>query len=140
MPNILLLVGVPGSGKSTWANEYCADIKNRAVRVNNDELRAMLNGGILYDWRNEDLIAEILRGIVDNALSEGWNVVIDNLNISHKHFNYWQAYANRKNYGFGVRLFDPGLDKCMERDKLRERTIGETRIRELYKQFEDKWK
>lgn len=139
MIKIILLVGVPGSGKSTWAKEYVANSENHTIRVNNDELREMMNT-VLYDWRNESLIADVARNTVVTGLRHGWNVIIDNINISMKHCNYWGNYANIYGYDFEVKIFDPGLDICIERDKMRSRTIGEKRIREIYEQFERNWK
>jgi len=136
---IILLVGVPGSGKSTWAKKYVEDSENHTIRVNNDELREMMNT-VLYDWRNESLIADVVRDTVVNGLLRGWNVIIDNMNISKKHYNYWKKFADSQGYEVEVRIFDPGLDICIERDKLRSRTIGEERIKEIYAQFERNWK
>ncbi|NUR25646.1 MAG: AAA family ATPase, partial [Catenulispora sp.] len=42
MPKFILTRGLPGSGKTTWAKAQPG-----FVRVNRDELRTMLHGGLL---------------------------------------------------------------------------------------------
>ena len=42
-PRLIVLRGLPGSGKSTWAREYMAQ-RSGAVRINRDDLREMLHG------------------------------------------------------------------------------------------------
>ena len=43
MPELLILVGIPGSGKSTFAKEL-VKTNNKYVRVNRDDMRQMLKG------------------------------------------------------------------------------------------------
>ena len=41
MSKLILTVGIPGSGKSTWSQQYIRENPN-TVRVNSDRLREML--------------------------------------------------------------------------------------------------
>lgn len=139
MQKLILLVGIPGSGKSTWANSYVADSNHGCIRVNKDDLRAMLNGGVLYDWRNEVLIDRMQYNIVHEARLGGWNIIIDNIHLSKKHRIKWEDYCKHEGMDFEVKIFDTPLDVCIERDRLRERSLGEKKIREMYTTFVKNW-
>src|ERR1039458_315496 len=88
MRKLLLLVGLPASGKTTFARKLVAgDIKPMGrswVRVNNDDFRESLHSG-RWSKHNEPLITEIRNFIIEQALTRGDNVVVDNLNLHHKH-------------------------------------------------------
>ena len=64
-PSILLLVGLPGSGKSTFSTELCRLLPWKYVRVNQDELKT----------RGKCIAA------VEAALADGLSVVIDRCNF-----------------------------------------------------------
>lgn len=57
MKELILTVGAPGSGKSTWAQEQVKDKKVKTVVLCRDDLRAMLFGGeYKYSRVNEELV------------------------------------------------------------------------------------
>ena len=55
MAKLIALRGIQGSGKSTWAKEQVDKGGGKVKRVNNDELRLMLDNG---NWSpdNENVI------------------------------------------------------------------------------------
>jgi predicted kinase len=74
---IKLMVGVPGSGKSTYAlNLVRSD--SSWVRVSRDDMRVMLAGHYYPGERYETLVDGMIDFTINNALEKGWNVVIDN--------------------------------------------------------------
>ena len=46
MIKVEMLVGIPGSGKSTYAKQIVTKDPSNWVRINNDDLRAMMNGSV----------------------------------------------------------------------------------------------
>ncbi len=74
-----LLVGLPGSGKSTFAKAL------NAVRVSHDSLVGALGDHHLAN------VAE--RALVADALSRGRDVVLDRLNLTAAHRGEWIALA-----------------------------------------------
>ena len=84
MPKLLVLRGLPGSGKTTYARDLVD--KLGYVRVNKDDLRKMLHNG-QHSQSKEEMVLEIRDLIVINALKEGKNVVVDDTNIHPKHEN-----------------------------------------------------
>lgn len=88
MKNIYILCGLIGSGKSTWAKNF---VKNRkdTVIVNKDSIREMLKGQYNYTPNLEPLVKEIAEYSYIKALDSGFNVVIDETNITKEKRKYW---------------------------------------------------
>lgn len=69
--SLILTVGAPGSGKSTWAHEQAAKSRkgNRTIVLNRDDIRAMLFGGkYKYSRENEALVTQSLMHTLKLAL------------------------------------------------------------------------
>ena len=128
-----MLKGLPASGKSTYAKELVAKDHNW-VRVNKDDLRAMMNGGV-FSGKLEKQIVRIERELVENAIKIGKNVVVDDTNFNPVHEEYFRDLAMRYNAEFEVKFFDTPLEVCIERDNKRANGVGETVIRKMYNQY-----
>jgi predicted kinase len=77
---IYIMVGFPGSGKSTWAKEMAKDPET--VIICKDVIRHMFKGEYLFDASYEPLVAEIAQAAFNNALMAGFNVIIDETHIT----------------------------------------------------------
>ena len=86
MIKVEMLVGIPGSGKSTYAKQVVAKDPSNWVRVNNDDLRAMMNGSV-WSADYEKMITDARNYLIRDALKRGKNVIIDNLNLNRRHFD-----------------------------------------------------
>lgn len=132
MTKILMLRGLPASGKSTYAKELART--KGYIRVNKDDLRAMLNDG-KYTGKNEKRVLRIEQMIVEEALTSGRNVVIDNTNFNPIHEQKYLTIAKKNNAELEVKFFDTPLEECIERDKKRANSVGESVIRKMHKQY-----
>jgi polynucleotide kinase len=132
MTKILMLQGLPASGKSTYAKELART--KGYIRVNKDDLRAMLNDG-KYTGKNEKRVLKIEQIIVEEALTSGRNVVIDNTNFNPIHKQKYLTIAKKHNAELEVKFFDTPLEECIERDKKRANSVGESVIRKMHKQY-----
>ena len=128
-PTIWFLKGLPASGKSTWAKENC-DAK--MVRLNNDIFRTMMVGE--YSDKKEGIVVAGIRAAGMDALHRGMDIVVDNTNLSMKHYNFWSQIAKQHEYTMVELFFDTPLDVCIERDAHRPdgQRVGAERIREMY--------
>jgi predicted kinase len=86
MIKVEMLVGIPGSGKSTYAKQIVAKDPSNWVRVNNDDLRAMMNGSV-WSADYEKMVTDARNYLIRDALKRGKNVIIDNLNLNRRHFD-----------------------------------------------------
>lgn len=97
--NIYLLVGLFGSGKSTWAR---AQVQKRpyTVIVDRDSLRTMLQGGYRYTPELEMLVRLVARNTAMKALELGYDVIIDETNLTVARRAFWVDALG----GFGARV------------------------------------
>lgn len=130
---VLLLRGLPASGKSTYAKELVSKDHNW-VRVNKDDLRAMMNGGV-FSRKLEEQIVITERELVENALKIGKNVVVDDTNFNLAHERYFSQLARYYKAEFEVKFFDTTLEECIKRDNKRSNGVGEAVIYKMYDQY-----
>lgn len=121
MQKVEVLVGIPGSGKSTYAKQVVAKDPSNWARVNNDDLRAMLNGSV-WSFEYEKMITDARNYLIRDALKRGKNVIIDNLNINSRHFKDTCEIAKSINADIQVyeKVFYIELDEALERNAKRE--------------------
>lgn len=134
MGTLIILRGVPGSGKTTWARTYCENHRT-AKRVNKDDLRAMLNDGA-YSLTNEAFVQQAQIAIIEAAARSHCQVVIDDTNINPDHIETFTELAQR--IGYGIRIVDmtTPLEECIRRDAERARPVGANRIRDMYQRLQ----
>jgi predicted kinase len=121
MIKVFLTVGIPGSGKSTWAKAEVAKDPNNWVRINNDDLRAMMNGSV-YSADYEKMITDTRNYLIRDSLKRGKNVIIDNLNLNRRHFDTVCEIAKSVNINVQVleKSFYIDVEDAIARDAGRE--------------------
>jgi predicted kinase len=87
---ILVLRGLPGSGKTTLASEMVRVDPSRWVRINRDSIRAMM-AGVGNDPNNqpsskEHIVTAIKEAAVKAALEEGYSVILDDTHLNTQSF------------------------------------------------------
>lgn len=75
-PILLMTIGIPGSGKSTWINQQ----KGFTV-VSPDEIRRKLTGDISNQASNQDVFRRV-ENFVRSYLQRGKNVILDATNVN----------------------------------------------------------
>lgn len=130
-PKLLCLRGLPGSGKTTYAKE----LANKGwVRVNKDDLRAMLNNS-KFSKDNESYILALRDEIIISSLVQGKNVVVDDTNLDPKHLIAFDSIASEFLSDFEIRFFDVDLQECIRRNALREKPVPEKAIYAMYERY-----
>jgi predicted kinase len=128
LARLIVLVGLPASGKSTYARELVAQ---GYTRVNRDELRVMLHAGI-YSPDNEEIIKAAEAAIISSALRAGHNVVIDDTNMSEGIVERWFTLARDAGVSdYSAHAFEIPIEECIARDAARPNPVGEPAIRRL---------
>lgn len=131
MPKLLMLRGLPCSGKSTFARGLSESFD--WIRVNFDDLRAM-NGGD-FTRGQEHIIQNTAYAMADVALERGKNVVWDNTSFHPKHEHRLRALAKSHNADFEIRDFKVTPEEAIKRDLKREQSVGEKVIWNMYYQY-----
>ena len=134
MLTVYFTIGLPASGKSTWAKAKVDKSPNAIKRVNKDELRAMLDNSY-HSKGNEKFVLNMQDLIIKSALEEGKHVIVDNTHLAPKH----EARIRELIKGLAVlEIVDfrhVPLETCIERDLKRFNSVGEKVIRDMYNQF-----
>ena len=115
-----MLVGIPGSGKSTYAKQVIAKDPSNWVRINNDDLRAMMNGSV-WSADYEKIITDARNYLIRDAMKRGKNIIIDNLNLNRRHFEDVCKIAKSVNADVQVyeKAFYIELEEALERNAQR---------------------
>ncbi len=134
---LILTVGIPASGKSTWAKQFVLESSLTRVRVNRDDIRNML--GKYWVPERENLVSDIETHCVFEALSAGYTVVIDATNLNPKYNKEWESIANLPNVEIEYKQFYMDLEEAIRRDNNRENPVGEKVITKFYNKYNGKF-
>lgn len=142
MRKLIMLQGLPGSGKSTWAGEQADGSWRDAFLdpvfvVNKDQIRAELGA----EW-SRDVEKEVVRRR-DACILEYFRmykdvtVISDDTNFARKHKTRLRELATISGAQFEVKRFDLPLEECVKRARARitQPQVPEEAIRKMALQF-----
>lgn len=124
-------MGLPASGKTTWAKDFCKDNEDY-IRVNRDDLRNMC--GEYWVPNREPFITKLEQFAVYKALEDGYNVILDATNLNPKYSSWINRMALDYHAEVEDKFFDVPVEDCILRDKSRENPVGEAVIMRMYNQ------
>lgn len=139
--DIVLLCGLPGSGKSHFARTFF--LQSGRKRVNRKELRRLLFEMTSFgqkwsekefDSQDEFLVKHVEREIIQHLLQNRQKVLIDNTNISEESRKPYLQVAHQSGRSIGAIFLDTPVSRCLERNRAREDSIPERVIAELQAQ------
>jgi predicted kinase len=131
---IVMLKGLPASGKTTWAKQQLKEFPGVYKRVNKDDLRAMLDDSI-WSKQNENFILRMRDWIIGNAIMDGYSVIVDDTNLHDKHKQKLSEIAKANSVELEIKFFDTSVEECIERDSKRQNYVGEKVIKTMYNRF-----
>lgn len=133
MNKVIVLRGLPASGKSTWAKDYISRNPG-TLRVNKDDLRSMLHNS-QWSEENELIILAMRDTMIAEALHMGQDVVVDDTNFAEKHITAIQDIAAEWGASFEVKDFDVPLEVCLERNRKRNSSIPDKVIVDMHNKY-----
>ena len=132
MPKMLILSGIPASGKSTFAKQFVKE-NDGWIRINKDDIRRMF--GEYWLPKRESLVEAAEYSIAKEAIFFGWNIIVDDTNLNPKYIKVWKELADKFEYEIEYKEFKVSLEQALEWDSKRENPVGETVIRGFYKKY-----
>ena len=146
MKKVLILSGISGSGKSTFARQFCTENPNW-LRVNRDDLRrSVLPVSLPQYWqtwsdadknRIENVVNELQKAAILEGLARDWNVLIDNTNLKLSYINEFRKLLTERFDAVEIqyKLIETPINECIQRDKYRDDSVGEAVIRKQAEQL-----
>lgn len=135
MKRVVMTVGLPASGKSTWAKELITNEAGRWVRVNKDLLREMCHNS-KHSKSNEKFIVRLRNLIILEALEAGKHVVIDDTNLHPKHIKtVTELVKGQAKVEVNDSFLQVPVKECIQRDLKRQNSVGRSVIMQMYRQF-----
>lgn len=133
-PMFIMLVGLPGSGKSTYIEKYYSEYCVHS----SDAIREELFGDASIQ-ENSQQVFETLHKRVKADLIAGKSAVYDATNISWKRRKAFLAELNKiPCYKCCVLMATP-FDVCVDRQYARDRQVPYKVIERMYKNFDIPW-
>lgn len=117
-PSLVVLVGPPASGKSTWAREQLRP----EVVVSSDRLRALVGEGEHDQRAGTDAFA-VLDDVVDRRLRRNLFTVIDSLGTEAPRRARWLELARRHGLPAVAVVFDTPAAECRARNNARDEPV-----------------
>jgi predicted kinase len=133
VPCLIVLVGPPGSGKSTWAKQN----GRGAVHVSQDDLiDAISPDGFDHVYRPIYAAAE--DAVARTALERGHTVIVDRTNRTRAHRRRWLAIAGEVDCPAIAVTMRASLPLCRERNRCRQdkRRLTDERMDRMIAAFE----
>lgn len=151
MQQVIINVGISGSGKTTWSSDFIKNNENW-LRINRDDIRKTLVGNLDGYYQRKDLnnIEELVSKLENNCftrvINSQYNIIIDNTNLKkdfiNRHINTLnflnnsQLYDLKEKYNidYKFKIFDVPVQRCIERVSKRDTFL--TNIDYIYKQYQ----
>ena len=116
---VVLSIGLPGSGKSTWFKRH------NILPLSSDMVRILLFDDVT-EQRFQDLVFSTLRSMLRGRLlaRRPWNYV-DATNLSPHERRSWIKLAHDFGYEAHAVFFDVPPEVCIERNRRRDRNVPE---------------
>lgn len=128
--NLIIMVGPPGSGKTTTAEEI-VDTFDNFVIVSPDKIREEVTGDMNNQSQNEVVFGRVY-GQLSTYLEDGRNVVYDATNCRsayrYKIIDVCKAYANK----IICLTSTTPIAECIRRNNERNRIVPEDVIEKMY--------
>jgi len=139
MKRIILLVGIPGAGKSTYVKQL-TNTPEVTAYINADSVRKQLYGDENIQGNGKEVFDVVYQNFINDLKDHTiQRIIIDNTNISFKtRKNYYQLIKEHYPYeDYKIDLiFFTNFEKAIERNKSRKRVVPDEVMERMISNFE----
>ena len=129
MSTVYLTIGIPASGKTTWARKTAAADKNTVI-VSRDDIRAAHGWVSGFD---ENRVTRIHRAQIEAALLEDMDVIVADTNINKTFRNRLIKFCHQHGADVVLVPFEISLDEAILRDSTRQtHKVGPQVVKKFY--------
>lgn len=125
---LILMVGIPGSGKSTTAQKLFPNhiiiSRDRISQMSKDEKAYLLKTYNEKYGKKLDVQRKREYVLIEDARIQNKNIVIDNVNIDRNARRPYIEYAKRHNYSVKA-LFFKNIQAAYEQNRKREKRLDD---------------
>lgn len=128
--NLVILVGPPGCGKSTYAKDLAMSDNNWVI-VSPDDIRSEVTGDAGDQTQNTLVFSKVYKDIIE-SLNRGFNVIYDATNCRsayrHKILDLVDGHTNK----IVCVVFTTSISDCLRHNAQRDRNVPENVIERMY--------
>lgn len=140
MSKLVIMRGLPGSGKSTWAKAWVNEDPINRVRLNWDDMRNMMGPYWVPERENTGVLKELREKFLKHMMERNWDIVCDNMNLNPKEIEFYENIVKEFNedghsYTIEFKDFFIPVEECIRRDAMRANPIGEKTIKSLFHKY-----
>lgn len=141
MTTLTATIGLPGSGKTTWAAaQRDTQPPGHTIIVSRDDLRLALHGRAHYLPETELQITGAQNAIILNALRHRTNVIVADTNLRHHYVQRLASLAGFAKAEFVTKSFlHVPIAVCIKRDAARPSPVGEEFILAMWQRYLDEY-
>jgi predicted kinase len=134
---LILTVGLPGSGKTTWAKKLLDSAEpGTMARVNRDDLRAMLHNSAPHLDVTESQVTAVQHRTIRQLLSSGVSVIVDDTNLRDRVLRGLVKMG--VDAGASIKIEDMTaveLSTCLARNMMRKTPVPKGVIETMHRKF-----
>lgn len=102
LPNVYVMIGLPGAGKNTWIDHFLNGTRPDDVEIlSRDDIRAELGfckdgDKVVLSSDKEDRVSEVFNKRFLKALDEGKDVVLNNINLKKRYRDDFKRLVGKR--------------------------------------------
>ena len=131
MKRAFILIGIPGSGKSTFAQGIINSSRGRARLVSLDNCRKIVNG----DSSDQSNFPEVLEHFcmrLESLMGVNFDIVVDNTNTRVKDRKNLCSILKDKGYEVHAIWLDCSVEQAMSNQSRRERFVPQEVVERMF--------